>query len=440
MAIARGTINSATAATDFVLTVLRPALMAAGWKFIKAIENPTARHGYAAGASAEVWCAPSTRVTHREGTPVPTGAQNFMNPLRWNQSFREAMASDGVTAATATTLDESGIFDYELDGNIDDFYDQGLVIVLEIDNTNARIRFRAMEGFDAEFEDGIFPIGGSNAGASVTPSVNYATSGATAVDRQSDLIGTGTASYAWVNIAVANNAIIPWLLEVTATRITIGSFSGGTTSGGVIGFFTPVVTAYDWHTPIVLLATASSQSWTEAASNRGGARFSRAPGHTVGTTGPGAGHVDFVTPHRVQNSTPFVANPLGETNATKSSTVIPKGFTDPLAGDVWFWGTIGVSEGYGPKGYMTDLLIFPANTTPIFGDTLELYRTGDARHRSELIPAPKGDTALGLPPVDDEDFEYTQNAVREQYLVLGMIEQGPGLVGTSLGLAAKRGY
>lgn len=226
---------SATPATD-QYNLIATALTAAGW-----IEETT--RTYTAGimgttAACKVWFAPSV-----------------------------------TTPSTVT----SGVY-------------TGLLLSIEVDDTNNRLRFRCMEVFDSSLSatpssNTKWAAPGNNGGVAITPTANYAISDSFVAHFQAQANGQAVG---WVNIPVGASGFDYWL-GANATKVFYANNSSGVPAHVVLGRIEYLGTS-GGSTACFLLASVlttstTNGSWTMSASSCvSNVRTSREPLNTVSTT------------------------------------------------------------------------------------------------------------------------------------------------------------
>lgn len=446
MALIHGSklLGTGTAATDFVgagngTGAMDTNLLAAGWKYIETIPaayfNGTTGAGDVAGSRVQVWRSVNTVEYSREQNTAGQGGN-----VAPNQSYitvREAMASDGVTAATDATFDASGIFDYEIsDGK---WYD-GVIMYIEVDDVNQRIRMRTSERYyTSPRMRGQYAAPGINTVATSNPTTDGAV--------KDGLVLGETTEFARTTINITNGVTVFYTMRIGPDEFIMSvARPGGNNDGSIIiGKYTPLPAPnlFSVRDKTLWFCSQAGLSNYTAAGVEGRTTRALSHGVTAGFQNPFSVSCDFAIPTRHQASAGWNdVRTFGSVGGTAAQNTLT-GFPYPLVGDAVLHVDNGTNEsGLGGRkflGYLPDAIVAAretTNVTQVF-DKLEV-RTDPrwpAGWRQELFPGPVDDTTVGLPPRDDDEA-MTQFKMSDTYSIV-IRESRIATGGISLLLAIK---
>lgn len=283
-------------------------------------------------------------------------------------------ADSGTTAATQTWKNTGGVATF--------------FVNFEIDDTNARLRFRAAEDFDGfsaagakKIRQPVGPGGTTSAttdATSVTPTAN-----GTVIDTD---VTWGTTNpfvgYGAVKTAAGG---YNYLFEVRNHLITIATQSGGAQHWSVLGEYTPLATKITDSHPLFMATDAYQPSgeitWSPAATAQRVVSFSRAPGRgAVAATGQFTGGIcplhfpiwaSTATASQTDADLPYNGSHGSDyyTNNVMVSTAVIHG---TQAGSIGDQST--TSRAF--RGYLPDFVSATATTAAVVvGDTLTISGT-----------------------------------------------------------------
>lgn len=437
--LTRGEVTAMTA-QDFFNGKIAPLLLAAGWRFV---EQVMATNTSGASGMSSVWVSPTTL---QSGGGGGFGGSGYIGA---NDIVDVPVQTDGVTAET-DLLTDGGLWDFDSSNG---FYYEGIVLIFEFNSTTV-LRVKVAE----QYADSGTPTGprckrvvnGTDSSVAVT---------STAMFTQSEAwVGLGdSTTFGYVGFG-SFNLTVQWGAEVRSDLFIMTTRIANQNYFCVAGKLpqNPTTAALYDNSKAVFLGNNNDglQSWTIASTTRMGTfRSSRAPFYPVsGPANPFAFCVEMAFPTRTQITTNWVDTTYAlygyhrSSGNTSPKHVIPPNHSLPLVGQAWLWAASGpLPSGRSPQAnYLPDFLVFQIETQAAAGGISEIRIVTPRRpltrfHEDEMLPAAVGDTAVGLPPVADDEA-MTQMTAFTKYYVLGQLDAGTGaaLAGAgSLMLAVK---